>query len=386
MKIIYLSNFFNHHQKPLADKFYSMFKEEYWFVETMDSFPDEQKQLGYHKYDVPYTLKYSREKARIDRLIMDADVVVLGEAPLSIIKDRYDAGKLTFRDDESRYKNPNRLIKWPVYTYNSHWFNKGYLLSASAYGPIDYILSGMDPAKCLRWGYFTEVINYESIDALINKKKLKSHEGVSILWAGRLIGWKHPEAAVVVAERLKNDGVPFDMNIVGKGEMENQLQHVIREKRLDHCVHLLGAMPHEEVRKQMEMSDIFLLTSDRREGWGAVLNESMNSGCAVVADSNIGSVPYLIEDGVNGCVFASTNYDDLYKKVQWLIEHPSERETICLNAYKTMINTWNCNVAADNLVAFSESLLEGKEVTIKNGPCSKAPVLLRTWKGRFKVI
>ena len=43
----------------------------------------------------------------------------------------------------------------------------------------------------------------------------------------------------------------------------------------------------------MESSHIFLLfTSDRNEG--AALNESMNSGCAVVASDAIGSVPYLM--------------------------------------------------------------------------------------------
>ena len=32
----------------------------------------------------------------------------------------------------------------------------------------------------------------------------------------------------------------------------------------------------------MEKADIFLFTSDRREGWGAVANEAMNSACALV--------------------------------------------------------------------------------------------------------
>jgi glycosyltransferase involved in cell wall biosynthesis len=40
---------------------------------------------------------------------------------------------------------------------------------------------------------------------------------------------------------------------------------------------------------------VFIFTSDRNEGWGAVLNEAMGSGCAVVAADLIGSVPYLIE-------------------------------------------------------------------------------------------
>ena len=47
----------------------------------------------------------------------------------------------------------------------------------------------------------------------------------------------------------------------------------------------------------MEKSHIHLFTSNHLEGWGAVVNEAMNSGCAVVANREAGAVPYLIEHG-----------------------------------------------------------------------------------------
>ena len=124
MQIVYLSNFFNHHQKPLADELYSILGDSYSFIESWAGIPSEQAKLGYHTYDVPYVIKYSENKEKVDRLLLDADVVIYGEAPLSMIKDRILSGKLTIRDDESRYKNPNRFLKWPIYTYNSLYLNK----------------------------------------------------------------------------------------------------------------------------------------------------------------------------------------------------------------------------------------------------------------------
>lgn len=386
MKIVFLSNYFNHHQKPLAEAMYARLGDDYKFVETM-GVPVFRKKLGYQEIYAPYVLKYNNQtKAEIDRMIMDADVVIYGEAPLNLIKKRYDTGKLTIRDDESRYKNPNRYLKWPVYTYKSHWINKGYLLCASAYAPIDYFLSGMNPKKCFRWGYFPEIKVYDSADSLMQKKGLKHHEGVSILWAGRLIGLKHPEAALFVAEKLKKAGISFQMNIIGSGKLEGKIKKAIERKGLEKYVHMLGAMSPESVRCYMEKSDIFLFTSDRCEGWGAVLNESMNSGCAVVADSNIGSVPYLIEDGVNGLVYQSKDKNDLYSKVRWLVNHPSEMFRLGEQAYLTMLNTWNGNVAANNLIEFCEALLRGEDTLIEKGPCSEAPILLRTWNGLFKTL
>lgn len=384
MKIIYLSNFFNHHQKPLADKLYSILGDNYRFIETYDEMPSEQKRLGYQSFSEPYILKYSQLSKLIDKLIMDADVVIHGEAPVKLIKNRLREKKLVIRDDECRYRNYTRFLKWPIYTYNSYYYNKGYLLCASAYGPIDYFLSGMRPSRCFKWGYFTEIKKYASVDSLMaNKHKDKKN---NILWAGRLIGLKHPEYALHVAEYLREKKVDFKIDIIGDGKLLPKLQKHITKKRLSEFVRLLGAMRPDEVRAHMEAADIFLFTSDRNEGWGAVLNESMNSGCAVVADSNIGSVPYLVEDRVNGLIYNSKNKEELSEKVLWLCEHPNERRSIGKNAYMTMLETWNADNAANNVISLCENLLEGKSTKVELGPCSKAPLIFRTWRGRFKII
>lgn len=386
MKVIVLSNYFNHHQKPLADAMYAILGDEYHFVETSDV-PEFRKKLGYQKLSAPYVLQYKGNAcAVIDHMIMEADAVIYGEAPLSIIKDRYNAGKLILRDDESRYKNPNRYIKWPVYTYKSLWLNKGYLLCASAYAPLDYFLSGMNPRRCFRWGYFTELKKYDIHSLMEQKKKNVSANGISILWAGRLISLKHPETIIYVAERLKEKGLNFNLCVIGGGELEYKIKGLVKKKCLDRVIHFCGVMSPAEVRSYMEKSDIFMFTSDRQEGWGAVLNESMNSGCAVVADGNIGSVPYLIENGVNGLVYKSKNWTDLCDKVEWLVRHPKEMNLMGRNAYETMATIWNAQTAARNLLGLCESLLQEKHTPVTDGPCSQAPLVMRTWRGRIKTL
>ena len=386
MKLVYLSNFFNHHQKPLADELYSILGDNYTFIESWEGIPAEQSNLGYHTYDVPYVLKYSDEKAKINQLLWDADVVIYGEAPLSLIKKRILSGKLTIRDDESRYKNPNRFLKWPIYTYNSLYLNKGFLLCASAYAPIDYLLSGMNPRKCFKWGYFTEVKQYPNLDILMQNKSYKKSGCITILWAGRLISLKHPEYLIDVADKLKMEGLDFCIKVIGTGKLEKKLKEKVFTRKLDNHISFLGSMSPEAVRSHMEEADIFLFTSDRREGWGAVLNESMGSACAVVGDGNIGSVPYLIEDGVNGLIYRSTNVDDLVAKVKRLIECPSMIEEMGRRAYATMSEKWNGKVAAKNLLELCNALLRGENTPINEGPCSLAPLVMRTFKGKFKTL
>lgn len=384
MRVVYISNYFNHHQKPLSDAMYRLLGDEYCFVET-STIPQFRLELGYQVLRAPYVLNYVGNTSHIEKLVNEADVVIYGEAPLNLIKSRYLSGKLTFRDDESRYKNPNRFLKWPIYTFKSLVLNKGYLLCASAYAPIDYLLSGMNPEKCFRWGYFTKLKQYEE-EALMKQKREQSPQRVSILWAGRLIALKHPEAVVFVAHRLKKNGYSFIIRVIGSGDLEGRIKSLIEKKGLNDCVDFLGAMPPERVRTEMESSDIFLFTSDRREGWGAVLNESMNSGCAVVADGNIGSVPYLIENGVNGLVYRSRRWRDLCDKVEWLVTHPKEMNIMGRNAYRSMVKYWNGETAATNLLALSRSILQGELSPIIQGPCSHAPLLMRRWLGRFRTL
>lgn len=138
---------------------------------------------------------------------------------------------------------------------------------------------------------------------------------------------------------------------------------------LEACVKLCGAKPYEEVRKYMDEADIFLFTSNRQEGWGAVLNEAMNSGCAVIADRNIGAVPFLLEHEKNGLIYDGST-EDLCRQTETLIVHSELRRTYGEEAYKTVVDTWNAEVAAERFVLLSEKLLRGeKNVQDFRGPC-----------------
>lgn len=380
MKIVYLSNFFNHHQKPLSDALYKATDGHYWFVETWDM-PEEQRLLGYQKYVEPYLIKYDTfTRKKINALIIEADAVIYGEAPLQLIKERIRKGFLTFRDDERRYKSIYKYLKWPIYTCKSLTLNKGYLLCASAFASRDYRLSGMNPNKCFKWGYFPEVKKYDDIDRLIADKYSQNENGcVSILWACRIINWKHPEVPILLAEKLKKSGIDFKLDMIGRGNEEGKIKKMIESNHLENCVNMLGSMSPDKVRDHMEKADIFLLTSDKYEGWGATLNESMNSACAVVASHAIGAVPYLLNDNVNGLIYKSGDNNDLFNKVLWLIINPNERKKLGRDAYITIRDIWSAENACENLIKLISSLSIGQDSPVSIGPCSKAELMNDNW-------
>ena len=382
MRLLYLSDSFNHHQKPLADCLYEANGEGYKFVEMKQVLSEYRKNLGFKEYDVPYTIKYHGNEDLVDALIMEADAVICGEAPAWLIKKRIKAGKLTFRDDERRYKGLIKYLKYPIYTWHSITFNKGYFLASSAYGSRDYVLSGMKPQKCFKWGYFTEVKDVDNLDSFIGKKSAissSSFKGPSILWAGRLVKLKHPEMAIETARRLKSEGLSFQLNMIGPGEMKEEIQNLINKYDLSKNVTLLGQMGQDDVRRYMEESEIFLFTSDEREGWGAVLGESMASACAPVASHAAGATPFLVKDGENGFIFKSEDVNSMYRRVKQLVEDEKLRSEFCKEAYRTMYETWNAKTASKNLMSLIQALKEGKGTPISEGPCSQALIMNHTW-------
>ena len=98
----------------------------------------------------------------------------------------------------------------------------------------------------------------------------------------------------------------------------------------------------------------------------------MSQGCAVVGSHEIGSVPFLLEDGVNGLIFKSCSIDSLYTKVKELLDNPKLLASIRNNAVHTMQTKWSPKVAAQNLLTLIDDLQNGRDTSIKEGPCSKA--------------
>lgn len=391
VKITFISNFLGPHQLPFCKAMVDRLGEDFKFVAT-EPMTEERIKLGWglDKDAYPFEIKANESKElqeKAERLALESDVVIIGSAPDSYIVPRLKRDKLTFKYSERPLK---KGVHWNniVHIICGMWLHHGrfqskplYMLAASAYTAGDYARFGCYRGKCYKWGYFPEAKKYDPDELMKGKLSAASDERkspcVSILWAGRLIGWKHPEASIELAASLKSKGHSFKMTMIGTGEMEEQLHNMIREKNLEDCVEMLGAMKASEVRTYMEKADIYLFTSDFNEGWGAVLNESMNSGCAVVASHAIGSVPFLLKDGENGLVYENGNQEQLEKQVRRLLDDAEYRVKLGRSAYHTITDLWNADVAAERVIKISEELLRGEKgsAPFTDGPCSKAAIL-----------
>lgn len=380
MKIIFISNRLTPHQIPCCNIFAR--KHDFLFVETAG---EEVTEAGWYadssKY--PYVVPYTQEKVprqEIMMKIMDADAVIIGSAPDSYIEPRLKAGKLTFKYAERFYKKgitARNCLRIIVGTWLHHGRFQKYplhMLCASAYTACDCARFGNYTCRMFKWGYFPETKHYTMSQICANKRGEKH----SILWAGRFIALKHPEAAIFLAKDLKQDGYCFDMNIIGYGPLEEQMRSLIAELDVADCVHILGRKTPQEVRHHMETSQVFLFTSDYQEGWGAVLNEAMNSACVPVVSHAVGAAHFLVNHNVNGLVYKNGDPADLSACVKALLDDPEKIAEMGINSYKTITNMWCAEIAVSRLTNLIECILRGDDPETlyhDSGPCSPADVI-----------
>ena len=384
MKLTIVSNYINHHQIPLANALCGQKDMDFVFIQTQPMEEDRVK-MGWGKElsQIPYLQLYYETPELCAKRIMDSDIVIFGGVEdESYIKPRLHAGKIVIRSSERLYKEGQwksispRGRKKKYEDHTQYADAPVYLLCNGAYVASDFDIVKAYPNKKLTWGYFPKVKEYQ-LDALFFRKKSIGDDGepmVRILWAGRFLAWKHPEYAVKIARDLKKKHISFHMDIVGGGELDQKLHTLVDKYQLAKEVTFHGFQEPANVRRFMEEADIYLFTSDYYEGWGAVLNESMNSACAVVASHGIGATPYLVKDGYNGMVYRTGNYKECLDKVVTVAMDERLRKELAVHAYETMTKMWRPEIAADRLTQFCKGLLEGKWIVQEDdGPMSLAP-------------
>lgn len=380
MKVTFYSNFLTHHQVPFCLAMQKRLGDDFKFVSTMKIF-QWRLDLGFKDLDQEYDFvvrayENETEYERAKQLALDSDVVMIGSTTDDLIEERLKQDKLTFRYRARVFIFPEGIFKTLSKMSNLKLFyqrhikyrkNKNlHILCANAYGAKDFNSLGLYKNKTYKWGYFLDNNIYD-IEKLIEEKE--KNEVMQIIWVARFIKWKHPEIVIKLAKNLKAQNYKFKIQMLGTGVLEEKTKAQIKAQNLEDVVEVVGQVPSDKVKDYMEKANIFIGTSGSFEGWGAVINESMNTGCSIVANKKMGSVPFLIGDNDRGYMY--TDYQDLENKVKELINNKELRHKFSKNAYEYITNQWTGEMAAENLIKTFESVMKNEEITVKEGPASR---------------
>lgn len=342
--LVFISAFVSPHTLPLGIEL-SKYYERVIFINTM-ALTQERKQMGYDVADSRVQIReLAQDGPACRQLINEAKDVILAGTGFDLVAQRISDGKRVFIAHERLLKKGAvKLLDprtWRIAKFCRSVRNKPvYLLAIGDNAAKDFRLLGFNSQKIYRFGYFPQVSTYTP--AQLRRKDEKCR----ILWVGRFVDFKRPVMALKAFKGMEAD---FSLTMAGSGALFAKAQAYAKKHHLP--VEFLGNIASEEVEAQMLQSHILLSTSHKGEGWGAVINEGMNRGCAVVCAKAIGCAGSLATKE-NAVLFRTYSIADLRRALK---EAAQNQAQLGQNGYATVTQQFNAEVAARRFAELADS-------------------------------
>jgi teichuronic acid biosynthesis glycosyltransferase TuaC len=211
----------------------------------------------------------------------------------------------------------------------------------------DMVKEGIDEAKIHPFnnGVDTSVFYFSQNKASADVQNLPNAQEKSILFAGNLVDVKRIDRLLrAFALLIRNQPAPkgstprirFSLDIVGDGPLLNQLKTLAQTLGIEQQVRFPGRELPQQIASRMQDAACLCLCS-ASEGMPNVVVEALACGCPVAA-TDVGEVPYLIKDGLNG--YSVSTYRQSETEI---IEHLS----VALN--KVIFQKWNRKNISDKM-------------------------------------
>ena len=138
-------------------------------------------------------------------------------------------------------------------------------------------------------------------------------------FVGSLTYRKNPISIVKAYSQVKCGYV----NFLGDGVLKYKLQKEVERNHLQDNIKLLGTIPQQKISSYLYESDVLILPSFH-DGWGAVVNEGLQTGCFVICSDACGAC-VLLENNKNlGLVFRAGNDRSLANCMKYVTTHIDE--------------------------------------------------------------
>jgi glycosyltransferase involved in cell wall biosynthesis len=191
----------------------------------------------------------------------------------------------------------------------------------------------------------------------LKEKKVKPGYILSI---GRLIQRKGYDYLLQAGKILKDEGVRFELTIIGSGPEEKNLKRLIKELNLKDCVSIMDTIPQNELNSYYNQSEIFVLPSitdwkQEAEGLGMVLMEAMACKVPVVATRSGGMVDIVLDERT-GLLVPEKNASALASAIKRLLEDKNLEKTIAEEGYRFVHENFTPQATSKKLEAIYQKL------------------------------
>lgn len=173
---------------------------------------------------------------------------------------------------------------------------------------------------------------------------------------GRMVEKKGFEDLVRACALLRDRGRAFALEIVGGGPLEPRVAALLRDRRLEARVALLGARSHDEVVRWLPTLDLFVLACRRdargdQDGIPVALMEAMAAGVPVVS-TRLSGIPELVEDGRSGWLAEPGDPSGLADAIAAALADDAGRAAVRSRALERIRSDFDLPTNAERLAQF----------------------------------
>ena len=205
---------------------------------------------------------------------------------------------------------------------------------------IDFIIT---PSKFYKAKLIEDGIDENKIAAIhnsidIEKYDLKTEDDGYALYFGRLSREKGI-LNLVEAFSMLDEGILY---IAGKGPEEENIKNIIKNKKLDKRIKMLGFLNSDQMIDVIRKSKFVVVPSIWYENCPYSVLETIAIGKPIIG-ANIGGIPELVINNENGLIYEYDNLNDLKDKMELLFKDENLVNKFSNNSKKIVKENYSRN-------------------------------------------
>jgi glycosyltransferase involved in cell wall biosynthesis len=191
---------------------------------------------------------------------------------------------------------------------------------------------GFDPKKLqiLPRGLDTELFTPDRRDAGFWTQHGSKNGAVQLLYVGRISREKDLDVLATAFRRLREEGLPVNLLMVGHGPYSKALAEALPEAIFT------GYLKGEELAKAYASADIFVFPSTT-DTFGNVIIEAQACGLPVIV-SDLGGPNELVSHGLDGLITKAHDVEEFVSAIRSLVNNPTLRAEMGKNARQRVVD------------------------------------------------
>jgi len=284
-------------------------------------------------YDLPQNIEISslnidsslNMHSKVERIFQTLKQLLITRKKLKVYKDNYDLFYVThIRNLLELYLAGVDMKKVIVTEHGSYYgYNNVYKkLKQFLYPKCKYVVS---PTSMDYEIYKSQNCNAFYIPNPLSffDDRFSSLEQKTVINIGRLTSDKRQDLLLNIWKKITLNHPDWKLKLVGKGELKEQLEQMIKEYNLQKSVEIIN--PIKNVEDLFLNSSIFSFTS-KYEGFGMVLAEAMACGVPCICFDIPSGPRDIIEDHIDGFLIEDNNIEDYTSKLELMMTNDKKRK------------------------------------------------------------